>query len=86
MTLFSREGEEVMKSRVLLLQLMQNCFPVLPNPLEPQSTEESVRPDEGASAATLSASSSEEPPGPSAGAVLELYTHLCQSRSSKNYM
>lgn len=62
-----------MKSRVLLLQLMQNCFPVLPNPLEPRSTEESGGSDEGAS-------SSEEPPAPSAGAVLELYTHLCESR------
>uniref|UniRef100_A0A665UY28 Zinc finger, ZZ-type with EF hand domain 1 n=1 Tax=Echeneis naucrates TaxID=173247 RepID=A0A665UY28_ECHNA len=29
-------GEEVLKSRVLLLQLMQNCFPMLPNPLESQ--------------------------------------------------
>uniref|UniRef100_A0A3Q2PLQ1 Zinc finger ZZ-type and EF-hand domain containing 1 n=1 Tax=Fundulus heteroclitus TaxID=8078 RepID=A0A3Q2PLQ1_FUNHE len=29
------EEEEVLKSRVLLLQLMQNCFPMLPNPVEP---------------------------------------------------
>ncbi|XP_037544055.1 zinc finger ZZ-type and EF-hand domain-containing protein 1 [Nematolebias whitei] len=73
------EGEEAMKSRILLLQLMQNCFPMLPNPLEPQGTKESGGPDEGASAAAgSSASSSDEHPCPSVKAVSELYTHLCQ--------
>uniref|UniRef100_A0A3Q3B408 Zinc finger, ZZ-type with EF hand domain 1 n=1 Tax=Kryptolebias marmoratus TaxID=37003 RepID=A0A3Q3B408_KRYMA len=73
------EGEEAMKSRVLLLQLMQNCFPMLPNPLEPQDSKESGGPDKGASAAASpSASSSEEPSCPSLGAVFELYTHLCK--------
>uniref|UniRef100_A0A671TYH1 Zinc finger ZZ-type and EF-hand domain containing 1 n=1 Tax=Sparus aurata TaxID=8175 RepID=A0A671TYH1_SPAAU len=66
------EGEEVLKSRVLLLQLMQNCFPMLPNPLEPRGS------DEGATAAACpSTSSSAEPPSASVKAVLELYTHLC---------
>ncbi|KAM9728084.1 zinc finger ZZ-type and EF-hand domain-containing protein 1 [Menidia menidia] len=72
------DGEEVLKSRVLLLQLMQNCFPMLPNPLEPQETEEAKGPIEGASAeAGPSTSSSEEPLGDSTKAVSELYCHLC---------
>ncbi|XP_070699308.1 zinc finger ZZ-type and EF-hand domain-containing protein 1 [Pempheris klunzingeri] len=66
------EGEEVLKSRVLVLQLMQNCFPMLPNPLEPGG------PDEGATAAACpSTSSSAEPVSDSVKAVRELYTHLC---------
>ncbi|XP_035523211.1 zinc finger ZZ-type and EF-hand domain-containing protein 1 isoform X1 [Morone saxatilis] len=70
------DGEEVMKSRVLLLQLMQNCFPMLPNPLEPQGPDESKGPEEGATAAACpSTSSSAEPL--SVKAVWELYTHLC---------
>lgn len=70
------EGEEVLKSRVLLLQLMQNCFPMLPNPLEPRGS------DEGATAAACpSTSSSAEPPSASVKAVLELYTHLCHSKT-----
>ncbi|MED6251647.1 hypothetical protein ATANTOWER_000902, partial [Ataeniobius toweri] len=72
------EGEEVLKSRVLLLQLMQNCFPMLPNPMEPQDSEESKDPDEGAPAAAgPSTSGSEDPQSVSAKAVLELYNHLC---------
>ncbi|XP_046876692.1 LOW QUALITY PROTEIN: zinc finger ZZ-type and EF-hand domain-containing protein 1 [Hypomesus transpacificus] len=72
------EGEEVMKSRVLLLQLLQNCFLVLPSPPESQG------PGEGegqgaevgpAAAACPSTSSSSEPD--SSRAVWELYTHLC---------
>uniref|UniRef100_A0A8C4EGY5 Zinc finger, ZZ-type with EF hand domain 1 n=1 Tax=Dicentrarchus labrax TaxID=13489 RepID=A0A8C4EGY5_DICLA len=47
--------------RVLLLQLMQNCFPMLPNPLDPRGPEESK-----GSAEPLSVR-----------AVWELYTHLC---------
>ncbi|XP_015252043.1 PREDICTED: zinc finger ZZ-type and EF-hand domain-containing protein 1-like isoform X1 [Cyprinodon variegatus] len=71
------EGEEVLKSRVLLLQLMQNCFPMLPNPTEPQDTEGSKDPEEGASAeAGPSVFSSRDPPGLSE-AVSELYAHLC---------
>uniref|UniRef100_A0A671TY76 Zinc finger ZZ-type and EF-hand domain containing 1 n=1 Tax=Sparus aurata TaxID=8175 RepID=A0A671TY76_SPAAU len=37
------EGEEVLKSRVLLLQLMQNCFPMLPNPLDAEPPSASVK-------------------------------------------
>lgn len=64
-----------MKSRVLLLQLMQNCFPMLPNPLEPRGSEESRGPDDGAT------SSSAEPVSDSVRAVWELYTHLCHSKN-----
>ncbi|KAM4547496.1 zinc finger ZZ-type and EF-hand domain-containing protein 1-like [Fundulus diaphanus] len=72
------EEEEVLKSRVLLLQLMQNCFPMLPNPVEPQDTEDSKGPEEGASAAAgPSTVRSEDPQSLSAKAVLDLYTHLC---------
>ncbi|KAM9386110.1 zinc finger ZZ-type and EF-hand domain-containing protein 1 [Pholidichthys leucotaenia] len=72
------EGEEVMKSRVLLLQLMQNCFPMIPKPLDPQGPEESRVSDEGASAACPSTSSSGKALSDSMRAVFELYTHLCQ--------
>ena len=74
-------SEEVMKSRVLLLQLLQNCFLVLPSPPESQG------PGEGegqgaevgpAAAACPSTSSSSEPD--SSRAVWELYTHLCCSK------
>ncbi|XP_028276707.1 zinc finger ZZ-type and EF-hand domain-containing protein 1 [Parambassis ranga] len=72
------EGDEVLRSRVLLLQLMQNCFPMLPNPLEAPGSEESGRSEEGATAAACpSTSSSGEPPNDSMNAVYELYTHLC---------
>ncbi|XP_033954459.1 zinc finger ZZ-type and EF-hand domain-containing protein 1 [Pseudochaenichthys georgianus] len=73
------EGEEVLKSRVLLLQLMQNCFPMLPNPLEPRGPEESRASEEGATAAVAvpSTSSSVEPPPDTVRAVCELYTHIC---------
>uniref|UniRef100_A0A4W6ECV5 Zinc finger ZZ-type and EF-hand domain containing 1 n=1 Tax=Lates calcarifer TaxID=8187 RepID=A0A4W6ECV5_LATCA len=70
------DGEEVLKSRVLLLQLMQNCFPMLPNPLDSQGPEESRAPSEGAAAACPSTSSSEEPVNESVKAVRELSTHL----------
>uniref|UniRef100_A0A8D3C8S4 Zinc finger ZZ-type and EF-hand domain containing 1 n=1 Tax=Scophthalmus maximus TaxID=52904 RepID=A0A8D3C8S4_SCOMX len=76
------DGEEVLKSRVLLLQLMQNCFPMLPNPLESHGPEESSGPDEGATAAACpSTSSSAEPLNDSVRAVSELYTHLCLSKN-----
>uniref|UniRef100_A0A3Q3Q0Q2 Zinc finger, ZZ-type with EF hand domain 1 n=1 Tax=Monopterus albus TaxID=43700 RepID=A0A3Q3Q0Q2_MONAL len=72
------EGEEVLKSRVLLLQLMQNCFPMLPNPLESRGPEANREPDERATAADCSStSSSGEPLNDSVRAVWELYTHLC---------
>ena len=71
-----------MKSRVLLLQLMQNCFPMLPNPLDHQTPEESKESEEDATAAAHpSTSSSVEPLNDSAKAVLELYTHLCYSKN-----
>lgn len=70
------DQEEVLKSRVLLLQLMQNCFPMLPNPLE-----QSV-PDEGAKAAAgPSTSSRAEILLQSVTAVGELYAHLCHSKN-----
>lgn len=69
-----------MKSRVLLLQLMQNCFPMLPNPLEPRGSEDSKGPDEGATAGP-STSSSSEPQNDSVRAVGELYNHLCHSKN-----
>jgi len=72
----------VLKSRVLLLQLMQNCFPMLPNPLEPRDTEESTGLEEGSSAvAGPSTSSSGEPLGDSRKAVSDLYTHLCHRKN-----
>ncbi|KAM4620940.1 zinc finger ZZ-type and EF-hand domain-containing protein 1 [Polymixia lowei] len=71
------EGEEVMKSRVLLLQLLQNCFPMLPNPLEARGPEESRGGEEGAAAACPSTSSGTELQPDPARAVWELYTHLC---------
>lgn len=71
----------MLRSRVLLLQLMQNCFPMLPNPLEVPGSEESSRSEEGATAAACpSTSSSGEPPNDATNAVYELYTHLCHSK------
>lgn len=74
------EGEEILKSRVLLLQLMQNCFPMLPNPLEVRGHVGSTKSNEGAAGGT-SSSSCIEPESDSLRAVSELYTHLCQSKS-----
>lgn len=55
---------------------MQNCFPMLPNPLE-----QSV-PDEAATAAAgPSTSSSSKTLSQSITAVGELYTHLCHSKN-----
>lgn len=62
----------MLKSRVLLLQLMQNCFPMLPNPLEPRGSAEGAT-----AAAGPSTSSNAEPLSDS---VFELYTHLCHSK------
>ncbi|XP_031428595.1 zinc finger ZZ-type and EF-hand domain-containing protein 1, partial [Clupea harengus] len=56
------EGEEAVKTRVLLLQLLQNCFPVLPGPPACRGSEEA------------SASTDRE----RSEAVWELYNHLCQ--------
>ncbi|KAL2094997.1 hypothetical protein ACEWY4_009716 [Coilia grayii] len=64
------EGEEVVKTRVLLLQLLQNCFPVLPGPSVCQGSEEAPT---AAAAAPLSPADKEH-----SEAVWELYTHLCQ--------
>uniref|UniRef100_A0A3P8VT83 Zinc finger ZZ-type and EF-hand domain containing 1 n=1 Tax=Cynoglossus semilaevis TaxID=244447 RepID=A0A3P8VT83_CYNSE len=73
------DGEEMLKSRILLLQLMQNCFPVLHNLLESKGLDESSEPDDRGPAATCpSTSSSEEPTKDFARAVSELYSHLCQ--------
>lgn len=80
MFLSSSEGEEVTKSRVLLLQLMQNCFPMLPTPRESRGKEESKVPDEAGAAARPSMSSSRDDLSDSMRAVWELYTHLCHSK------
>lgn len=72
----------MLKSRVLLLQLMQNCFPMLPNPLESQGPVESKGSDQGATAAACpSTSSSVEPLNDTVRAVREVYTHLCHSKN-----
>ncbi|KAM6970616.1 zinc finger ZZ-type and EF-hand domain-containing protein 1 [Aplochiton taeniatus] len=74
------DGEEVKKCRVLLLQLLQNCFSVLPSPTEASSPEE----EQPATAPAAAAAAAEacSPPASSAEqdaarAVWELYTHLC---------
>ncbi|XP_030216671.1 zinc finger ZZ-type and EF-hand domain-containing protein 1 isoform X5 [Gadus morhua] len=80
------EGEEVMKSRVLLLQLLQNCFPMLqrgaseghcPDEGGGPEEEEEEKDEEKAAEAGCSSSSGANADPPH-GAVLELYTHLCQ--------
>lgn len=76
----------MLKSRVLLLQLMQNCFPMLPNPLDSQGPEESRAPSEGAAAACPSTSSSEEPVNESVKAVRELSTHLYHSENLSTFI
>uniref|UniRef100_A0A671K948 Zinc finger ZZ-type and EF-hand domain-containing protein 1-like n=1 Tax=Sinocyclocheilus anshuiensis TaxID=1608454 RepID=A0A671K948_9TELE len=65
------EGEEAIKTRVLLLQLLQNCFPMLSSLTESQSSD--ITASASASAAP-SASTDVDP----AEAVGELYSHLCQ--------
>ncbi|XP_049325560.1 zinc finger ZZ-type and EF-hand domain-containing protein 1 [Astyanax mexicanus] len=72
----SIDGEEAVRTRVVLLQLLQNCFPALP------ALPDSRRPVENTA---LSPSSSAEAPSASAStevdpaeAVGELYSHLCQ--------
>lgn len=84
LSLCPSEGEEVLKGRVLLLQLMQNCFPMLPNPLESREPEESREPNKAAAAvASPSTSNTGEPLNDSVRAVWELYTHLCHSKKKK---
>lgn len=68
------DEDEVLKARVLLLQLMQNCFPMLPNPLEPQSSDEAKGADEEAAGPSTSSINESDP----VKAVEELYSHLCQ--------
>nr|XP_055055394.1 zinc finger ZZ-type and EF-hand domain-containing protein 1 isoform X3 [Misgurnus anguillicaudatus] len=63
----SVEGEEAVKTRVLLLQLFQNCFPMMPNLTEAQLSDTTA-------SASPSASTDVSP----AEAVGELYEHLCQ--------
>ncbi|KAJ8266331.1 hypothetical protein GJAV_G00129180 [Gymnothorax javanicus] len=55
------DGAEPVKARVLLLQLLQNCFPVLPSLTESSKAE------------SASCSTDRDP----AEAVWELYSHLC---------
>uniref|UniRef100_A0A673GTN3 Zinc finger ZZ-type and EF-hand domain-containing protein 1-like n=1 Tax=Sinocyclocheilus rhinocerous TaxID=307959 RepID=A0A673GTN3_9TELE len=67
----SIEGEEAIKTRVLLLQLLQNCFPMLPSLTESQSSDITAS---ASASASPSASTDVDP----AEAVGELYSHLCQ--------
>uniref|UniRef100_A0A8C1N781 Zinc finger, ZZ-type with EF hand domain 1 n=1 Tax=Cyprinus carpio TaxID=7962 RepID=A0A8C1N781_CYPCA len=64
------EGEEAIKTRVLLLQLLQNCFPMLPSLTESQSSDITAS---ASASASPSASTDVDP----AEAVGELYSHLC---------
>uniref|UniRef100_A0A8C1FJB6 Zinc finger ZZ-type and EF-hand domain containing 1 n=1 Tax=Cyprinus carpio carpio TaxID=630221 RepID=A0A8C1FJB6_CYPCA len=66
----SIEGEEAIKTRVLLLQLLQNCFPMLPSLTESQSSDITAS---ASASASPSASTDVDP----AEAVGELYSHLC---------
>ncbi|XP_072302754.1 zinc finger ZZ-type and EF-hand domain-containing protein 1 isoform X2 [Eucyclogobius newberryi] len=66
--------DEVMKARVLLLQLMQNCFPMLPNPLQSQASDEAKKANDEAACASTSCSVESD----TVKAVQELYTHLCK--------
>ncbi|XP_051521202.1 zinc finger ZZ-type and EF-hand domain-containing protein 1-like isoform X3 [Myxocyprinus asiaticus] len=63
----SVEGEEAVKTQVLLLQLLQNCFPMLASLTETQ-------PSDITTSLSASASAEVDP----AEAVSELYSHLCQ--------
>ncbi len=66
------EGEEAIKTRVLLLQLLQNCFSMLPSLTESQSSDITA-----SASASPSASTDVDP----AEAVGELYSHLCQGKT-----
>ncbi|CAL1573897.1 unnamed protein product [Knipowitschia caucasica] len=65
---------EVMKARVLLLQLMQNCFPMFPSPLEAQPFDEAKGSNDEAACASTSISKESD----SVKGVEELYSHLCK--------
>ncbi|XP_060768529.1 zinc finger ZZ-type and EF-hand domain-containing protein 1 isoform X2 [Neoarius graeffei] len=65
-------GEEAMKAQVLLLQLLQNCFPALP--ALPESRGSPEKTTSSSPAAGASVSTDVDP----AEAVGELYSHLCQ--------
>uniref|UniRef100_A0A3P8R6J0 Zinc finger, ZZ-type with EF hand domain 1 n=1 Tax=Astatotilapia calliptera TaxID=8154 RepID=A0A3P8R6J0_ASTCA len=77
LSLFWSFYSKLREIRVLLLQLMQNCFPMLPTPRESRGKEESKVPDEAGAAARPSMSSSRDDLSDSMRAVWELYTHLC---------
>uniref|UniRef100_A0A3B4C7N7 Zinc finger, ZZ-type with EF hand domain 1 n=1 Tax=Pygocentrus nattereri TaxID=42514 RepID=A0A3B4C7N7_PYGNA len=66
----SIDGDEAVQTRVLLLQLLQNCFPALPALPESRGPLENT----ASSSATASVSTDVSP----AEAVGELYSHLCQ--------
>ncbi|XP_077361813.1 zinc finger ZZ-type and EF-hand domain-containing protein 1 [Festucalex cinctus] len=70
------EGEEVLKSRIHLLQLLQNCFSMLPNPLPSQGPEMSSTTADRAPATDGPSTSSRTEPD-SVRAVQQLYSHLC---------
>lgn len=64
---------------------MQNCFPMLPNPLDIRGQGGSTKPNEGAAGATPG-SSCAEPEADSLRAVSELYAYLCHSKSLPHFM
>ncbi|TRY99292.1 hypothetical protein DNTS_003987 [Danionella cerebrum] len=68
----SIEGEEAIRTRVLLLQLLQNCFPVIYSLVESQPSDPTATP-------SASACASSDPEDIPTEAVQELYTHLCQA-------
>ncbi|XP_057676700.1 zinc finger ZZ-type and EF-hand domain-containing protein 1 isoform X1 [Corythoichthys intestinalis] len=70
------EGDEVLKSRIHLLQLLQNCFSMLPNPVPSESPEMSSTSVDKAPPADVPSTSSRAEPD-SVRAVDELYSHLC---------
>ncbi|KAM9441391.1 zinc finger ZZ-type and EF-hand domain-containing protein 1 isoform 2-T2 [Clarias gariepinus] len=73
----SIDGEEAMKAQVLLLQLLQNCFPALPALPESRGSPEKMAPSTSLSSSSSSAASVSTDVDP-AEAVGELYNYLCQ--------
>ncbi|XP_066513503.1 zinc finger ZZ-type and EF-hand domain-containing protein 1 [Hoplias malabaricus] len=71
----SIDGEDAVKTRVLLLQLLQNCFPALPALPESRGPLERMAPLPSSAAAPSASVSTDVDP---VEAVGELYSHLCQ--------
>ncbi|XP_053474575.1 zinc finger ZZ-type and EF-hand domain-containing protein 1 isoform X2 [Ictalurus furcatus] len=81
----SIDGEEAMKAQVLLLQLLQNCFPALPALPESRGSPENTVSSSSSSSSSSTSSSSAAAAAASvrtdvdpSEAVGALYSHLCQ--------